>query len=226
MPEFDEALRQADDERNRLLYRGLVARHGLSPQSLNWNSREGQSLRFDLLMGVGVEPEASVLDVGCGTGDLLAYLRDRGFKGRYLGVDLTPEMVDVARGRGLDGEFLVANLLDLGAEGLASLSCDYVLASGIFYSRQNAPDDYLRRMIHLLLPLAHKAFAFNSLSRWADRPPEPDEYRADPVAVMELCRELTPWVVMRHDYHAGDFTVYLRHEPFASPTAAPRRRIP
>jgi hypothetical protein len=38
---------------------------------------------------------------------------------------------------------------------------------------------------------------------------EPGEFYADPVEIVRFCRSLTPWVVLRHDYLAHDFTVYL-----------------
>jgi SAM-dependent methyltransferase len=43
---------------------------------------------------------ADVLDIGCGRGEFLALLRDRGVSGR--GIDLNPAMVEVSRGQGLD----------------------------------------------------------------------------------------------------------------------------
>ena len=45
---------------------------------------------------------APVLDVGCGRGELLALLRDAGVEAR--GIDTDPDMVDYARGEGLDVE--------------------------------------------------------------------------------------------------------------------------
>ena len=43
------------------------------------------------------EPFFDVLDVGCGTGAVIALLNDK-YPGRhYVGLDLTPEMIEVAR---------------------------------------------------------------------------------------------------------------------------------
>jgi hypothetical protein len=66
-------------------------------------------------------------------------------------------------------------------------------------------------MVAAMFERARQAIAFNSLSRWA---PDMDvnEFHADPVKVLAICRNLTPWVVLRHDYHPGDFSVYLYHE--------------
>lgn len=43
--------------------------------------------------------DASVLDVGCGTGELAALLLDRPNAGAYAGVDFSDVMVEVCRGR-------------------------------------------------------------------------------------------------------------------------------
>ncbi len=45
---------------------------------------------------------ADVLDIGCGRGEFLDLLRERGVSGR--GIDLNPAMVDVCRSRGLDAD--------------------------------------------------------------------------------------------------------------------------
>jgi hypothetical protein len=50
--------------------------------------------------------------------------------------------------------------------------------------------------------------AFNSLSAWATDQ-EAGEFYADPLRVVDFCRRITPRVVLRHDYHPRDFTVYL-----------------
>jgi 2-polyprenyl-3-methyl-5-hydroxy-6-metoxy-1,4-benzoquinol methylase len=43
---------------------------------------------------------AAILDVGCGPGHFLHYLRSRGYSA-YEGIDLSPECVEVCRGQGL-----------------------------------------------------------------------------------------------------------------------------
>jgi hypothetical protein len=34
-------------------------------------------------------------------------------------------------------------------------------------------------------------------------------YDAESLLTLNSCRQLTPWVALRHDYHPRDFTVYL-----------------
>jgi homoserine O-acetyltransferase len=60
----------------------------------------GERLDYELILGM-VPPGASVLDVGCGTGELLTLLRERG-AGLLAGVELDQRAVAACIGRGLD----------------------------------------------------------------------------------------------------------------------------
>lgn len=72
-----------------------------------------------------------VLDIGCGTGQLLAALRDRTPPAHSLGVDLSGEMLAVARSRLPSGFPLVASR----AEQLPFLdaSFDWIVSSSVFH---------------------------------------------------------------------------------------------
>lgn len=60
-------------------------------------------------------PGSAVLDVGCGAGLAVSELSSRGF--RAVGVDLSPAMVDEARRRSPEAEFLVGDASSLPVEG-------------------------------------------------------------------------------------------------------------
>jgi SAM-dependent methyltransferase len=85
------------------------------------------------------EPQARVLDVGCGTGSLLEYLPDV----RYVGLDLSPEYVEYARARfaGRGGEFRVAEASSIPAD-LGTF--DLAFAIGVLH---HMSDDQVRRMV-------------------------------------------------------------------------------
>jgi ubiquinone/menaquinone biosynthesis C-methylase UbiE len=52
------------------------------------------------LAALGLDPEETVLDVGCGTGNLtLALLAALGDTGRVFAVDISPRMIEVAKGK-------------------------------------------------------------------------------------------------------------------------------
>lgn len=81
------------------------------------------------------EPFFDVLDVGCGTGAVIALLNDK-YPGRhYVGLDLTPEMIEVARTKVAPGmEFVVGDAEDLP---FGDASFDAALCSNSFHHYPN-----------------------------------------------------------------------------------------
>jgi SAM-dependent methyltransferase len=198
-----------DDERNVQYYTELIGKYGVDVRALNWGSRESQQLRFSILAHVGQLSGATVLDVGCGMGDFFGWLKDRGVNVKYTGIDITPKMIETARERFPEAQFEVKSVHEIEP----SNAYDYAIASGIFYYRQTEPFQFMKEMIARLFRTSNTAIAFNSLSGWA---PEKDgkEFYANPLETLTFCRNLTSWVVLRHDYHLRDFTIYLyKKEP-------------
>jgi SAM-dependent methyltransferase len=199
-----------DDARNSALYRDLLAEHGLSHSALNWGSRESQQKRFKVITEAGITPGSSLLDVGCGTGDLLEYLRVCRYRCDYRGIDITPEMIVACRKRFPQDTFNQVNLIELDAVQLSPWESDIVVASGIFYARQEQPAEFMDEMIARLFSITRKTLIFNSLSDWAENASDNYEFRADPLRVLDFCRRLSTRTVLRHDYHPADFTIYVR----------------
>ncbi len=66
----------------------------------------------------GLSPDATVLDVGCGTGRVTELLADLVPEGRVLAVDASPEMVELARARlGGRAEVFCQDALELRLDG-------------------------------------------------------------------------------------------------------------
>jgi len=199
----------SDNARIASHFSSLLAEYGMSAKSLDWGSRQSQETRFAVLAGVADLSGASILDVGCGLADFHAWLLEQGVPHDYTGIDVTPEMVVVASARFPDitvhhGEILACTLFP-------ERSFDYVFASGIFYLRQEAPEAYMQATVNRLFSLCRKGLSFNSLSAWSSAR-DPGEFYASPLTTAAWCAELTSRLVLRHDYHAGDFTIYLYRE--------------
>ena len=72
----------------------------------------------------------TMLDAGCGTGLAGQALRDAGFGGRLLGVDLSPDSVALAAGRGVYDDVAVGDLqqpLEYDDDGVDGVVCVGVL---------------------------------------------------------------------------------------------------
>jgi len=85
--------------------------------------------------------EGKVLDLGCGRGEFLELLREKGFEAE--GIDINEQMVHICQDKGLDCQ--VADIL----EKLVQYEDDTL--SGIFSSQviEHLPPAYLKRMIEL-----------------------------------------------------------------------------
>jgi SAM-dependent methyltransferase len=63
-------------------------------------------------------PDAHLLDLGCGNGALAARLSENGHRGDYLGLDISDELIRIARGLRLpNAQFLQGDLADPGWDG-------------------------------------------------------------------------------------------------------------
>jgi SAM-dependent methyltransferase len=194
-----------DNQRIVDFYSGLLRKYDGEPRAVDWGSRDSQALRFSVLAQIGRLEGATVLDVGCGLGDLLDYFREKNLSVDYTGYDLTPEMIQSARRRFPQQRFETRDLL---LDRQPSALFDYVLASGIFYLRHTEPMLYLATMVRRMFAACRKGVAFNTLSSMATEP-TPGEFYAEPAQVLKACLGITPRVAIRHDYLPHDFTVYL-----------------
>lgn len=197
-----------DDQKTISRYQALLAEHGETYRALDWGSRESQLKRFEVLADIGITAGDRILDVGCGLADLNAWLIKHRPGVDYSGIDLTPGMAQRAQARFSNATISTKTIFDLD---LPAGSFDYLVASGIFFLRKTNPRQYLESTIKRMFNYAAKGIAFNSLSAWAHCKEE-GEFYADPAETMRFCKKLSPYVVMRHDYHLSDFTMYLyRH---------------
>jgi len=153
----------------------------------------------------------SLNDLGCGYGALLDYLRDKRANCKYLGVDVSQEMIKVAEQRhaAVDGARFIASA---EPDDVA----DYGLASGIFNVRLGRSDaewfDYLQATLDVLDRTSSLGFAFNCLTSYSDEDKKRDYlYYADPCRLFDLCkRRYSRHVALFHDYGLYEFTVLIR----------------
>lgn len=117
------------------LYKRLVREHRGTPLQVGARSARSQEARFVVILDVldsmlGERLRGlSLVDFGCGKGDLVAYLERRGRMGeiRYIGVDAIEENLEDARGLG-DHDFRLKRWD--GSEPLVEEGADLIVFSG------------------------------------------------------------------------------------------------
>jgi len=197
------------DEQKRIseYYDHLVDQYGYDPRACDASTRESLRVRYRVLSDVMDLTNKSVLEVGCGFGDLGAYLKRKYKRVHYTGIDISSRMIEEGRKRYPKVPLYHLNVLDMNPHQ----QFDAVLAQGVFYLLKDNAESRMWRLIEKMFSLARQAVAFSTLSAWASRK-NSSEFYADPIRVAEWCRRLTPFLVFRHDYHPGDFSVYLYKE--------------
>jgi trans-aconitate methyltransferase len=197
----------SDAAKRRQGYQKSFAKHGARPQAMQWKDYPAAAQRFVQLAADLPIAHKSILDVGCGMGDLLPYLyaKAAGQPFTYHGVDITPEFIEVARQRFAGHEFSVGNPFETMPAG----TFDIIVASGIMNADQ--PDWLTQRkhMIKQLFDQAHECLAFN-MAGWTGAAESHGHVAyADSQAITRFCQKLTPDMIVRQHYHAKDFTVIL-----------------
>jgi SAM-dependent methyltransferase len=87
---------------NEEFYRTALAEHGETAEGVQWNSAETQQIRFQVLRQFlpADLSQSTIVDVGCGFGDLYCYFVQCGERPRrYIGIDVMEPMVEVAQTR-------------------------------------------------------------------------------------------------------------------------------
>lgn len=90
----------------------------------------------------------------------------------------------------------------------SSIRVDCILASGIFaYQNQYFLEEFIQKSFNT----TNHSLGFNCLSSLANGK-EDRIFYANPFEILAFCQKITPWVTLRLDYDARDFTIYMYKE--------------
>ena len=212
-------MNEYDRAEYRRRYGERLTRYHHDPRTLGWTKGK-QPERFEALTQLlPLERLGSLLDVGCGFGDLWPFLRARGFQGAYTGLDFIPELIEVGRAAYPQASFLVGDFGDLEAAN----RFDVVLASGVFNARLQAEDpwEYLTATLRRMHATCRVAACADFLTSYVDQPRD-DLFYTSPEQVFGFARSLTRRVALLHHYLPFEFAVYL----FKDDRLAERARFP
>ncbi|WP_038937118.1 class I SAM-dependent methyltransferase [Bradyrhizobium japonicum] len=194
-------------------YAARLEMHGATSRGVDWNGTESHQIRHrQFLRLIEHDQDGSIIDLGCGFGDFLGFLRSAGHRGHFRGYDVARSMIEAARkvhGEGDD------RCWHVGASPEAT--ADFAIASGVFNVRGEVGDEawlgYIRRTLDVLARAGRKGFGFNVLSLSSDPDRRrPNLYYADPTLMLGYClSRYGRSVALLQDYGLYEFTVLVRH---------------
>lgn len=174
---------------------------------LDWADAQSQRLRFEVLTRAIDLSGKSLLDVGCGLGDLYAFLHQQGLNVAYTGVDISEKMIEQAGRVHPQAKFIAADVFTDEPAGLDTF--DVVFCSGTFNLNLGNNAEFMPTALRRLFELSRQAMVFNLLHRRAGRKYEHCVYY-EPGEIIKLLERLPCQVQVIDDYLHNDFTVVCR----------------
>ena len=163
---------------------------------------DNSQLRFQKIYEGGIGDDDSVLDVGCGVAHLHTYLKNKGWNGKYLGIDPNKKAIDL-----IDEDI---NAVYGTIEDLDDTKWDWAIANGVF--NLGLKEEHSFWIIENMISHANKGIIFNMLLA----PYEDPKYEAyDPKWVkLKLEKYGHKKIEIIEDYMGDDaeFTVYFYKE--------------
>ena len=171
-------------------YADKVRRYGFDHRGLGFRTRSSQEKRFAALLELGDFHGKRLLDVGCGFGDFLRFLRERGIEPLYTGLDICEPMVARCRESFAAGagRFLVGDVLQHGPDE----AYDFVIASGIFGLDADGTRERIEPTVRRMFSWCGTGMAANFLS---SRSPTPAQAPQAAAGIVSLNSESRKFIV-------------------------------
>jgi len=188
-------------------YQKAFKKYGVHPKALYCTSEKSAELRFrELVADLDFEGK-SVLDAGCGFGDIIPHISRKAKKFDFTGVDMVPEFIQAAQKKYPEYRFI---LRDYFSHPMKE-KFDIVISSGTLNSNFQDPYRFRKKAIKTLFNHAREAISFNMAGFY----PQPKNkkasrvYYADSLTILKYCLSLSPKLIFRHHYHRKDFTIVI-----------------
>lgn len=190
-----------------------------SPNGVGWFNKDLFASRQLAMLGVILEEHKTnalrLLDVGCGTGELLTAINAAGLHNiDYVGCDLSAEMLDAAHSRWPENTFLAIDLLKDDSTHLRTF--DYVVMSGVLTARCSLSHAsmvvFAQAMLQKIFSICAVGIAFNTMSPYVDWQEESLFYWPVQDACAFLTHNCSRHIHMRMDYGGYENTYYVYRE--------------
>ena len=194
-------------------YDELVKKHGYSMRSHvpkgNTYDKAHQELKFQLVMHQ-LDKTDSILDVGCGLGDLAEFCRRGGWKGSYTGIDISKGMVEAARARLKTDDIYQMDILEDSYDRKHNI----VVSIGAIMEKPSYenPDIYLKRMITRMFEISTKCIVFDIFSNKFTDYQDLNKIYVDPVLFLDTLYQFTNQLIIINHYNPYQLMVFLFKE--------------
>jgi hypothetical protein len=209
-------------ESQKRFYQGKFQRYGDAPQSLSWNDKNSQYLRFQKiaeLFRYDHSAQFSIHEIGCGLAHFHEFLKGYPASISYSGSDIVDEFIEADKVKFPECSFWIENISkDLKAINPSVKGYDYYCLNGTFHTKeQNPQGEWEKFVFHStanMFAMAKKGICINFLTSYSDFY-DPNLYYADPKEILEWCvTNCSRFISISHDIPLYEFFVYIYKEDF------------
>ena len=193
-------------------YEPRIEKYTETSKVLDWESTDAQFKRFTAMIDNIKLQGKSILDIGCGCGDLYGLLKELDTDIDYTGVDILEKMVERAAREYSGARFVHADIFSPGFKAVPVLGregFDITFTSGIFNLNAGNNEKFLKAAVPVIAGLSAEAFVFNLLD-----PASPDRddsyFYYEPEAAIRLSEPFSSEIQLVKGYLSNDYTLICR----------------
>lgn len=193
-----------DQQNINLHYQKLIKEYGETEGSIQV-STEGIIFRIKKLLTIDNLNGKNVLDLGSGLGHFYSILKNEYPDSHYTGIDIVPEMVEIASRKWPEAEFVLCDVLNDGFPK----QYDYIFMSGIFNNFRDDKNLFMLDMLKAAFNNSVRGIGFNFISINTNFKSPSLSYQ-DPAVILNCClHNLGPKIIMHHHYERCDVSVFV-----------------
>ena len=192
-------------------YSNTFKNYGSKAKGVDWRDSLTADIRYLKMQNLfkSISDRIMILDVGCGYGGFLEYIENISMEVQYTGIDIVPEMVEVAQKKHLNSVFICKDFL----EQQFLNDFDYVICNGVLTQKLQASsldmELYLKKIVKKMFGLSKIGCAFNVMTTRSNFF-APNLFYCSPSEILSYClSEITPNVKLDHSYGLHEYTIYL-----------------
>jgi SAM-dependent methyltransferase len=188
-------------------YRERFRKFGVDPRSLKWVSRKAAEQRYQEIASLVEFKNKSILDIGCGFGEIIPFILPSNGKLDYLGIDKVAEFIGAASKKYPKNRFIVG---DYFSKPLKK-KFDIIIANGCLNANVRDNLGFRKRAIKVMFEHSNEAVIFN-MSGGADprkTAKRSNVWFASASEILRFCKTLTPKIIFRDHPARREFTAVL-----------------
>jgi SAM-dependent methyltransferase len=192
-------------------YKKSYKKFGRDLKSLKWKNEKAAEKRYKELTSNLDFNNKTILDVGCGFGNIIPFIKIKTKSFTYTGIDIVPEFIKEAKSTYSEYEF---KIFDFTKDEI-NQNYDIILASGSLNSNRDNNLKWRINIIKKLFAKCNYALTFNMAGDLGETNKKKNNiWYANPLEILKYCLTLTKKISFKTGYTYKDFTVvmYKKHQ--------------